>query len=133
MIIHFIKKINFHRYAPESLQDGKFSSRSDVWSYGVVLFETFSFGEDPNLSKFVTFDQSHSEPQLTNCNKQSTGGEGTGELLELLQSGARLPCPPTCTVDIYANIMYPCWNIESHKRPEFSKLCKDIKDLMKGL
>lgn len=40
----------FFRYAPESLRDGKFSVRSDVWSYGVTMCEMFNYGEEPNLA-----------------------------------------------------------------------------------
>ncbi|KAJ8934141.1 hypothetical protein NQ314_013551, partial [Rhamnusium bicolor] len=36
-------------YAPESLRGGKFSVRSDVWSYGVTMCEMFDYGEEPNL------------------------------------------------------------------------------------
>lgn len=37
-------------YALESLRDGKFSVRSDVWSFGVTMCEMFNYGEEPNLS-----------------------------------------------------------------------------------
>lgn len=98
------------RYAPESLRDGKFSPRSDVWSYGVTLYEMFSLGEDPRL------------PDCVNDQDQQ-------ELLETLESGTRLPCPPQCSQTIYVKLMSPCWQANSHARPTFKQLAEDIQDL----
>jgi Janus kinase 2 len=62
-------------YAPESLQDGKFSARSDVWSYGVTMCETFNYGE---------------EPKLANLGDCVVEGQEQQKLLHALQTGARL-------------------------------------------
>lgn len=97
-------------YAPESLRDGKFSPRSDVWSYGVTLYEMFSLGEEPRLAS-CTNEQDHQE------------------LMRVLDKGDRLPCPQHCSQRIYVELMKPCWNFESRDRPSFSDICKVIKTL----
>ncbi|KAK2578134.1 hypothetical protein KPH14_012606 [Odynerus spinipes] len=110
-------------YAPESLRDGKFSPRSDVWSFGVTMYETFGLGEDPKL------------PGIGSDAHEISGSEigieeGSAELLAALERGSRLPCPPTCPQQIYVKLMYPCWQLHSHERPDFASLCKDIRELL---
>ncbi|XP_051167397.1 tyrosine-protein kinase hopscotch [Leptopilina boulardi] len=110
-------------YAPESLRDGKFSPRSDVWSFGVTLFEMFSFGEDPKLPDESIGQNKHE-------GGKSSEEEGSAELLAALEKGMRLPCPPKCPAEIYARLMNPCWAWDSHNRPDFLTLCNEIKDLI---
>lgn len=110
-------------YAPESLIDGKFSSRSDVWSFGVTMYEIFSLGKDPNLPQ-TDLDKNTMEK------RDDTDKTIFITLVAPLQRGIRLPCPPKCPQEVYRHLMYPCWNLESHKRPSFATLCRSIEELL---
>ncbi|EZA58280.1 hypothetical protein DMN91_006513 [Ooceraea biroi] len=103
-------------YAPESLSNGKFSWRSDVWSFGVTMYETFSHGEDPKL------------PGLNGSEEE--GSAEVGQVLAVLEQGTRLPCPPTCPQEVYVKLMNPCWNLQSHERPDFVTLRSEIQKLL---
>ncbi|KAF5275199.1 hypothetical protein FQR65_LT04231 [Abscondita terminalis] len=103
-------------YAPESLRDGRFSSRSDVWSYGVTMCEIFVYGDEPKL-------------QIETTEAPSIGQEQQN-LLKAIESGARLPCPRLCPQSVYARIIYPCWQGNPHERPTFQQLLVEIEDLL---
>lgn len=84
-------------YAPESINFGTFSHASDVWSYGVTLWEMFTFGAQPY-------------------------GDLVGqEVLELVELGDRLQRPDDCPEDVH-EIMTRCWSYKPSKRPTFSEL-----------
>lgn len=88
----------FRRCAPESLRHGAFSSASDVWMFGVTLWEMFSGGEEPWAGV---------PPYLI--------------LQRLEKDRARLPRPPLCSRALYA-LALRCWAPHPADRPSFSNL-----------
>lgn len=114
-MIRRVKYIASDRYAPESLRNGKFSPRTDMWSYGVTLYEMFSFGQDP---------------QLPTLKEHSINQE---MLLADLEKGVRLPQPPTCPLEIYTSVMYPCWRLEPRERPTFLQVSQIIQQFRAAL
>ncbi|XP_072757205.1 proto-oncogene tyrosine-protein kinase ROS-like [Anoplolepis gracilipes] len=79
--------------APESLVDGIFTSQSDVWSFGVLLWEIMSLGEQPYLVK------------------------NNDQVLEYVRSGGKLPKPLNCPLTLY-ELMQHCWKV-ANDRPNF--------------
>nr|XP_020006770.1 non-receptor tyrosine-protein kinase TNK1 isoform X1 [Castor canadensis] len=84
--------------APESLRQGAFSSASDVWMFGVTLWEMFSRGEEPWAGV---------PPYLI--------------LHRLEKDRARLPRPPLCSRALYS-LALRCWAPHPEDRPSFSYL-----------
>ena len=89
--------------APESVFYKKFHSKSDVWSFAMVLFEIWSFGSKP-----WPFDRMNS-------------------VVEKLNQSILLQPPPGCPRDVYL-IMVLCWHPEAEKRPSFAELSRMFKD-----
>lgn len=100
-------------YAPECIENNKFSSKSDVWSYGVTLFEMFTFGDSPNL-----------------VNDESVMKVGEG-ILRLLKNGVRLPRPTFCPQHVYEHLMMPCWKEVSRYRPSFEEILQQFPSFLR--
>ncbi|CAI5455086.1 unnamed protein product [Caenorhabditis angaria] len=96
------KKVPFAWCAPESLKHRKFSHASDVWSYGVLLWELFTYGEEP-----------------------WTGSRAI-EVMKLIESGERLEKPKYCSTKIY-QIMQNCWKHSPDQRCKFNTIREDLK------
>ncbi|XP_043507877.1 tyrosine-protein kinase Src42A isoform X4 [Frieseomelitta varia] len=89
--------------APEAANYSKFSIKSDVWSFGILLTELVTYGRIPY-------------PGMTNA-----------EVLHQVEHGYRMPCPPGCPTALY-DIMLECWNKDPMKRPTFETLQWKLED-----
>uniref|UniRef100_A0A7N5ZW56 non-specific protein-tyrosine kinase n=1 Tax=Anabas testudineus TaxID=64144 RepID=A0A7N5ZW56_ANATE len=103
-------------YAPESLTESKFSVASDVWSFGVVLYELFTHS-DKNSSPPAVF--------MSMMGNDKQGQLIVYHLIELLKSGSRLPQPLDCPTEIH-EIMEECWHNDPSLRPSFKELALRI-------
>uniref|UniRef100_A0A8D0HP11 Platelet-derived growth factor receptor alpha n=1 Tax=Sphenodon punctatus TaxID=8508 RepID=A0A8D0HP11_SPHPU len=94
--------------APESIFDNLYTTLSDVWSYGILLWEIFSLGGTPYPGMMV---------DSTFYNK--------------IKSGYRMAKPDHATNEVY-EIMVKCWNSEPEKRPSFYHLSEIVESLLPG-
>ncbi|ROI46629.1 Tyrosine-protein kinase JAK2 [Anabarilius grahami] len=99
-------------YAPESISELKFSHKSDVWSFGIVLHELFSYCDISRNPKRLCIQKIGSYVQSPSM---------AIHLLNLLKDCWRLPAPPQCPPKVH-NIMIQCWEFNSEDRPSFSSL-----------
>lgn len=83
--------------APEAILKSKFSIKSDVWSFGILLIEIFTFGEIPY-------------PGMSNR-----------DVISFLERGERLPAPKNCPSQI-DDILKCCWKSNPAERPTFAYL-----------
>uniref|UniRef100_A0A8C9CDU7 Protein tyrosine kinase 7 (inactive) n=1 Tax=Phocoena sinus TaxID=42100 RepID=A0A8C9CDU7_PHOSS len=90
--------------SPEAILEGDFSTKSDVWAFGVLMWEVFTHGEMPH------------------------GGQADDEVLADLQAGkARLPQPEGCPSKLY-RLMQRCWALSPKDRPSFSEIANTLGD-----
>ncbi|XP_012866124.1 PREDICTED: tyrosine-protein kinase HCK [Dipodomys ordii] len=89
--------------APEAINFGSFTIKSDVWSFGILLMEIVTFGRIPY-------------PGMSNP-----------EVIRSLEHGYRMPRPEHCPVELY-NIMTRCWKNRPEERPTFEYIQSVLDD-----
>ncbi|KAG7498689.1 tyrosine-protein kinase JAK2-like [Solea senegalensis] len=104
-------------YAPESLTESKFSVASDVWSFGVVLYELFTYS-DKNCSPPAVF--------MDKMGNEKQGQMIVYHLIDLLKQGYRLPAPDNCPKEIH-KMMAECWGSDPGLRPTFMTLIQKVE------
>ncbi|CAF1009570.1 unnamed protein product [Adineta ricciae] len=95
-------KIPVKWYSPEAISVGRFTSKSDVWSFGVTMWEMFSYAANPY------------------------GDMSGSEVYYSLKHGSRLSRPVGCPLSMY-QIMLLCWKWDEKQRPTFYQLVRLIK------
>lgn len=86
--------------ALECIRNRVFTSKSDVWAFGVTIWELLTFGERPY------------------------GDVPAKEVPDLIECGERLVQPDICSLDVYMTLL-GCWNLDAGLRPSF----KDLEDV----
>lgn len=91
---------------PEALMYGKFTVKSDVWSYGVLMWEVYSYGRQPHT------------------------GVSNYEVIDRIKEGRLLECPAHCPPAIF-DIMKSCWTRSPAKRATMETVWSRLNQLNK--
>uniref|UniRef100_A0AAX7VR42 receptor protein-tyrosine kinase n=1 Tax=Astatotilapia calliptera TaxID=8154 RepID=A0AAX7VR42_ASTCA len=100
-------KIPIRWTAPEAIAYRKFTTASDVWSYGIVMWEVVSYGERP----------------YWDMNNQ--------DVIKAIEEGYRLPAPMDCPVVLH-QLMLDCWERDRAERPTFSQILNMLDKLIRN-
>uniref|UniRef100_A0A8C1YRS7 Ephrin type-A receptor 10 n=1 Tax=Cyprinus carpio TaxID=7962 RepID=A0A8C1YRS7_CYPCA len=93
--------------APEAIQYHRYSSASDVWSFGIVMWEVMSFGERPYWDM------------------------GNQDVIKAIEDGFRLPAPVNCPPSLH-QLMLDCWQKERTERPTFTQIHSALSKTMRS-
>uniref|UniRef100_H2ZQR7 receptor protein-tyrosine kinase n=1 Tax=Ciona savignyi TaxID=51511 RepID=H2ZQR7_CIOSA len=99
-------KIPIRWTAPEAITYRKFTSASDVWSYGIVMWEVMSYGERPYW------------------------GMSNQDVIHAVGTGYRLPAPMDCP-QVQHKLMLDCWKKDRNERPKFGQVVASLDRMIR--
>ncbi|XP_060679804.1 focal adhesion kinase 1 isoform X7 [Hemiscyllium ocellatum] len=91
--------------APESINFRRFTSASDVWMFGVCMWEILMYGVKPFQ------------------------GVKNNDVIGRIENGERLPMPPNCPPTLYS-LMTKCWAYDPSRRPRFNELKQQLSTIL---
>ena len=97
-------RFHFDGMSPEAIFDDEFSEKSDVWSFGVLIWENYTFGQMPY------HDRSNEE------------------VLKGIRDDLRLPKPENCS-KIVLEVLEKCWEGNPLNRPSFAEMVGDLNGI----
>ena len=92
--------------APEVNMHKFFTIKSDIWSFGILLYELITYGSVPY-------------PEMNDT-----------QVSEALRTDYHMPCPEKCPYTLYYDIMQKCWMYDSALRPTFKTLQCKLKEFV---
>jgi len=90
--------------APEALKQNIFSNKSDMWSFGILLWEIYSFGRVPY-------------PRIP-----------LADVVKHVEKGYKMEAPESCPPEVY-EIMRQAWDLDPERRPTFSQVKSKLSQL----
>lgn len=118
--------------APEAALFGRFTVKSDVWSFGILLTELITKGRVPypgelGAEGLVTGEGPSPPLLLHHLTELHLLGMNNREVLEQVEHGYHMPCPPGCPASLY-EAMEQTWRLDPEERPTFEYLQSFLED-----
>jgi serine/threonine protein kinase len=124
------KEIPYKWSAPEVVKYGKSTTASDVWSFGVVMWEIFSNGESKLLSKKMKLFAD--SLQLIVVTGPYQGMSNQQVIDQVINGTHRLSQPKNCPEGVY-KLMMKCWSAAVEARPSFNNIQETLRLQLKEL
>lgn len=101
---NLLKDLPIRWIPPEVILKQEWSEKSDVWAFGVTMWEIFSNSHEPYAADFPSDE----------------------DVVHHVMSGGRLPKPDGCP-DLMYHMMQECWHLKPYDRPDFQELLRRFK------